>query len=401
MTKPDSVMTDVQFRRLVETSKTNFRDLNDGNALSIEWLRQYHAWLLTDAQSQYEEMITVQTTTEHDDKGHNNTIPMVPLKAVDQLYDRICMMETSILVQATELQRAKGLFTKTNTELQSKYMTTKTENERLRKQLEVAKHRALLNGTTSEEHIHSHNHDGCNGDDDVVDQTETLSLSNLVAMNHVTSGTSEEMNNSSGGNDVATTINVKEAELLEKVEETMVTEPGQVSGGVSVLGTGASVVTSSSSVIRPGALVIPSADKLNNENTNNNTISDIEKTSKYISLMTKQHDPTTKEATVTTPAIISEALLSIATTSTCTAPGDAIAANAPSVGRTTTSTVPTVVSMTVTTTTTAADKGQQRRKLLWRAVIDPTTTLTYFYNRKTKQTTWERPLDYELQLYCD
>ena len=445
-TKNPAVIGDVQFHQLVETSKTNFRDLNDGNALSIEWLRQYHAWLLTDAQSQYEEMITPQTTTISDineakgSNSHNSTIPMVPLKAVDQLYDRICMMETSILVQAAELQRTKGLFSKTNTELQSKYMTIKTENQRLLKQLEVAKHRALLTGTTEgQEQIYSYRRGDGDVDDDAIDKTEIVPVtdklrqsnlqSNLVGTDNNPTGLSA-MSNNGGCERAAPTITVKEAKVMGMAEESVVIDGlvAPVPGGISVLPTDPSVrlsdplaITSSTSLsstsmVNPTTVIIPSAVRMNNENTNNNTINDNEMNSNYGTLLTKQHDITKKEAIGAIPAIrsSSETPLSSASSSASTTSGDATATTTntmSTVEKSTTTTAPSVASMAVTTTTTAApitasaatkaDKDQQRRKLLWRAVIDPNTSLTYFYNRKTKQTTWERPSDQELHLYCD
>ena len=402
----DSIMADTQFHQLVETSKTNFRDAHDGNTLSIEWLRQYHAWLLTDAQSQYEKMITLQTTTTQDNNNRKSTVPMVPLKAVDQLYDRICMMETSILVQAAELQRAKGLFTKTNTELQSKYMTVKMENQRLRKQLDVAKHRALLNGTT-EAYVHSNSRVDCDGDDqtEIVPVIDILSQSNLqsnvVDTNNIPIGTTE-INNNSGNNSVEAVV-LANAEKIMEIELGLAA-PAPARAGVSIPMVDPLVVISSISGVNPIAIDAPPTGRMNNENNNNNAINGNEKNSKDISLMTKQHNNNAKqEAIVTIPAVISEAALSVSTSSSSYITSGDAAANATSVG-TTISTDPSVVSLAETTTSTAAaaaNKGQQRRKLLWRAVIDPTTSLTYFYNRKTKQTTWDRPIDHELELYCD
>ena len=46
-------------------------------------------------------------------------------------------------------------------------------------------------------------------------------------------------------------------------------------------------------------------------------------------------------------------------------------------------------------------KGKSKKRSLWNEVIDASSGTSYYYNRVTRLTTWTRPSDYELSLFCD
>jgi hypothetical protein len=63
-----------------------------------------------------------------------------------------------------------------------------------------------------------------------------------------------------------------------------------------------------------------------------------------------------------------------------------------------TSILPEKKSQSISSTPTAKPK---KRKKVWSEAYDASSGLNYYYNRLTNVTTWDRPTDEELSLYCD
>jgi hypothetical protein len=261
------------FSRIVKQGAAA-RELEDAES-SVAWLRQYHAWLLSDAHSQYEK---VKSSSDG---------AVIPIAEADKLYDRICMMETSILVQAAELQRAKNMFVKTNNELREKYKAAKRDVHRLRQQLAERVGAVASDAEAAEE---------CEPE---PEQHRQASL--FEGAPHGARGAS-----------------------LGVVYDFLAAKPAP-------------------------------PDAPNNENNINAGNAD----ANAAPLLEQKIGATKADAPTSVPATPA-----------------ALASSAPT-------------------------PKPRPKKPLWRAVTDPATTATYYYNRLTKATTWETPSAEELNAYCD
>jgi hypothetical protein len=118
---------------------------------SSEWLHEYHAWLLSRAKIRaksdlhLKKEINNEKTSIDFSNTNNNTLITKPVNDTSMnkneigegLFDRICMMEMSVLIQAEELTRAKKLFLEKNSELRMKLNDSSKENDRLMMDLDI------------------------------------------------------------------------------------------------------------------------------------------------------------------------------------------------------------------------------------------------------------------------
>ena len=269
--------SDGSFDHLVKRSATA-REMEDAEA-SVAWLRQYHSWLLSDAQTQYEE---VKSRSGGD---------VIPIAEADKLYDRICMMETSILVQAAELQRAKNLFAQTNAELQDKHKAAKRDVYRLQQLLAERDGDGALEGAAMD---------------------------------------AEAVEEGSGAPDLDP--------VLEPVQQSLFEGAPRSARSLSL---GAVY-----DFLKPAP-----ANTQNNENSVNACNADA----------VAEHKMADTKA---------DLALALAPASSASAPS-------------------------------APTPKPRTKKALWRVVHDPTTNGTYYYNRVTKSTTWDRPSIEELNAFCE
>lgn len=385
---PTANNEDDLFHKLIEDSAC-IRELEDASS-SIGWLRQYHSWLLSDAQEAYEK---VRSTCQ---SSGGTTIP---LEEADKLHDRLCMMETSILVQAAELQRTKNLFVQTNSELQAKYNAAKQECRRLRKELAAGldadgRARNSSSGSNSSSSSSSRGRnvglraetssaadDGdpyLDADTDIdpdVDPEAGSSIFDIQADSALVGSRVSSLSAVYGflSNRTSSVSSPTTPEAADGLRLLPAVPPAPATKMVTVAGTA------------------PPRDAVGNrENAEGNYSSQGSRGRRIDSTdgAYGAYGPTGSSGSQRGSSTV---------TITAGEDRDNHTSDAPLLPPTSTS----ASAATPATAPSTLTSHPPSRKPLWRAISDQATGLTYYHNRRTKETTWEQPSDQEMRLYCE